>query len=377
MIKNKKKLRCLFLTGILLITLCGCRSKTIDPPAEPVPDTPDVVPDENPSGTDVTPPASEETPAEPIETKSKIVLKSVDEGDVIFYSSEGYYRYGPSILKYEDGSMDAWFSSPGNNYSEWDWITYRHSDDGISWSEEELVLKPTPGSKDQCSVCDPGVIYFDGWYYLAYTSTADAGGGGANNSAFVCRSRYPDGPFEKWNGNGWGGDPEPIIAYEGDPEGWGIGEISFVIKDEDLYIYYSSMDVNGGCTALYKADLVENWPATMRYKNDVLPRDHQDSLDVAYDDELEMFLAFSMDYRMSKSSRVILYGSYDGKTFEDLDTEKEMIEDYAHNLGVAKDVSGHIDTKEDLLIGYAYGETWGRWNTRFQHVQVTESFIEP
>ena len=173
-------------------------------------------------------------------------------------------------------------------------------------------------------------------------------------------------------GSGWGGDPEPIIAYEGDPQGWGIGEISFVIQDDDLCIYYSSMDVNGGGTGLYKADLVENWPATMRYKNDVLPRTHQDSLDVAYDDELGMFLAFSVDYRMSQSSRIILYGSYDGKTFKELDIEKDKIEDYAHNMGVAKDVNGHIDTKEDLLIGYAYGPDWGRWNTRFQHVQVKE-----
>ena len=367
--KIMKKLMCLLLTGIILITLYGCRSRTIDPSEDPVPDTPDIVDDQTPS-------EPEDKPEESIEAKSKIYLHTVDEGDIIFYSSEDYYRYGPSILKYEDGSMDAWFSSPGNNYSEWDYITYRHSEDGINWSDEELVLRPTPGSKDQCSVCDPGVIYFDDWYYLAYTSTADSEGGGANNSAFVCRSRYPDGPFEKWDGEGWGGDPQPIIAYEGDPEGWGVGEISFVIKDEDLYIYFSTMDVSGGGTALYKADLVEDWPKTMRFKNDVLPRGHQDSLDVAYDDELEMFLAFSVDYRMSESSRIILYGSYDGKTFEDLDTEKNLIEDYAHNLGVAKDANGHIDTKEDLLIGYAYGEAWGRWNTRFQHMRVVESPIE-
>lgn len=358
------------------MTLCGCQTTNIDPSEEAVPVVPATEPDVLPPEPDVPPSEPEGVPNESIETKSKIVLDTVDEGEIIFYSSDGYYRYGPSILMYEDGSMDAWFSSPGNNSTEWDWITYRHSEDGLTWSEEELVLKPTPGSKDQCSVCDPGVIFFDGWYYLAYTSTADSGGGGANNSAFVCRSRYPNGPFEKWNGVDWGGNPEPIIAYEGDPEGWGIGEISFVIKGEDLYIYFSSMDVNGGGTALYKADLVENWPATMRFKNDVLPRVHQDSLDVAYDDELDMFLAFSVDYRMSESSRIILYGSYDGKTFEDLDTEKKMIEDYAHNLGVAKDVNGHIDTKEDLLIGYAYGKAWGRWNTRFQHMKVSQSVRE-
>ena len=91
-------------------------------------------------------------------------LEAVDEGEIIFYSSEDYYRYGPSIMKNTDGSYDAWFSSPGNSGSQWDWIAYRHSDDGINWSNESIVLRPTPGSKDQCSVCDPGLIYFDGYY---------------------------------------------------------------------------------------------------------------------------------------------------------------------------------------------------------------------
>ena len=48
-----------------------------------------------------------------------------------------------------------------------------------------------------------------------------------------------------------------------------------------------------------------------------------------------------------------------------------MIEDYSHNLGVSKNPSGHIDTNKDILIGYAYGKDWGKWNTRFQHVRIS------
>ncbi|MBQ3294863.1 MAG: hypothetical protein IJH00_00045 [Erysipelotrichaceae bacterium] len=297
-------------------------------------------------------------------------IKAVDDGNIIFYSYEDYYRYGPSIMKYEDGSMDAWFSSPGNNSSQWDWITYRHSDDGINWSDEEVVLKPTPGSKDSCSVCDPGVVYFNGYYYMGYTSTDDYSGKGSNNSAFVARSEYPDGPYEKWNGEGWGGDPEPIIAYKGDPSGWGIGELSFVIRDDDLLIYYTCFDENGGSTGLYKADLTENWPLTMRFKDTVLNHLHEDSLDVAYDTNLGLFLAFSIDYRMSESSRIALYASYDGKKFEEMDTSKDMIEDYAHNVGVAKSPIGYLDSSENILIGYAFGKDWGRWSAKFQNVRV-------
>lgn len=310
------------------------------------------------------------SPDDPASDLYGLRIEAVDEGEIIFYSSQDYYRYGPSIVKNKDGSYDAWFSAPGNNGSQWDWITYRHSEDGLNWSQETTVLRPTPGSKDRCSVCDPGIIYFGGYYYLGYTSTDYYEGKGSANSAFVARSPYPDGPFEKWNGSGWGGDPEPIIPYEGDLEGWGIGELSFVIYDEDLCIYYTYYDINGGYTGLYKADLVENWPETMRSKGTVLIRDHQDSLDVVYDDTLKTFFGFSIYQRMAENSSLIMYVSRDGKSFEKADKTKDYIEDYAHNVGVSKDLHGHISSEDALLVGYAYGENWGRWNTRFQFINI-------
>ena len=352
-------------TVIILITillLCSCGKKEEDKEISKQEETVEEPIENKPEETVV----PEETPEESV----SLGVEVIDEGDIIFYSSDGYYRYGPSIMKYEDGSMDAWFSAPGNSGSQWDWITYRHSDDGVNWSEEEVVLRPTPGSEDQCSVCDPGLIYFDGYYYMGYTSTSDYGHKGANNSAFVARSEYPDGPFEKWNGSGWGGDPMPIIRYENDPEGWGIGEISFVINNDDLFIYYTYYDVNGGCVNLNKADLVENWPLTMREKGTVLSRDTQDSLDVVYCEDLDLYLGFSIDRRMNVDSRLIMYESKNGKQFIKSDSTKKYIEDYAHNMGIAKSKEGHIVTSEPVLIGYAYGEDWGRWNAKFQYVNI-------
>ena len=306
------------------------------------------------------------------QSDSYLVYKAeIEEEGTIIYSTanSGAHRYGPSIMKYEDGTMDAWFSSPGNNSTEWDWIRYRHYD-GENWSGERIVLRPTSGSKDRCSVCDPGVVYFNGYYYLAYTSTADSGRKGYNNSAFVARSENPDGPYEKWNGEGWGGYPEPIIKYDGDPNGWGIGEVSFVIRDDDLFIYYTYFDTNGGSTHLAKADLTENWPLTIREKGPVCPFDNNDSLDVVYCDELDSFLAFSIEYRMSEGSRLIVYESDDGKNFSSVTTRKTNIEDYAHNLGISKNTDGHISLSDDLLIGYAFGRYWGRWSTIFQKMEL-------
>ncbi|MBR4462256.1 MAG: family 43 glycosylhydrolase [Erysipelotrichaceae bacterium] len=305
--------------------------------------------------------------------KKKLTLKVdvPDEGVTIFYTSEhGGYRYGPSIVRNEDGSLDAWFASPGNNSTEWDYITYRHSEDGVNWSQEKTVLKPTKGSKDRCSVCDPGVTYFNGYYYLAYTATADAGRKGYNNSAFVCRSKDPDGPFEKWDGTGWSDDPEPLIAYEGDPNGWGIGEVSFVIRDKELLVYYTYFDIYGGYEALARADLVDDWPATLRFEGSVCPREHQDSLDVVYVEDLEVFLAFSIEYRMTESSRIIVYLSEDGTDFKKAETAKTNVMNYAHNLGISKGLDGHITSKDTLLAGYGYGRGWGRWSLKIQELAI-------
>lgn len=295
-----------------------------------------------------------------------------DEGEILSYSYRDHYRYGPSIMEYEDGSMDAWFSSPGNSGSQWDWLTYRHSDDGINWSEESVVLKPTPGSKDQCSVCDPGMICFNGYYYLAYTATDYYDGNGSYNMAFVARSKSPDGPFEKWNGNGWGGDPEPFIFYDGGKDNWGIGEVSFVIKDEDLFIYYSYVDIRDTYIGLYKADLTDNWPSTVREKGPVLYQLNHDSVEVVYDKETELFFLFTIDGRMLEGSKLAVYVSENGKDFDEVAMTKDGIEDYAHNLGVAKSEMGWIFSKDELLFGYAYGEKWGAWNLKLQHMKIED-----
>lgn len=299
-------------------------------------------------------------------------VSALENRQVLFYTSRSSaYRYGPSIIKNEDGSYDAWFSSPGNNSSQWDWIRYRHSDDGVKWSNETVVLRPTPGSKDQCSVCDPGVIYFNGYYYLAYTSTSDYGYRGTNNSAFVARSKNPAGPYEKWNGNGWGGNPHPILEYKESPKGWGIGEVSFVIKDEQLYIYYTYFNTTGGYTALALADLSENWPNSIVDEGVACPRTNNDSLDVVYVEDEDLFLAFSIENRMTEYSKLMLFQSKDGKSFDVVDSSKSNMMNYAHNMGVAKDLQGHLKIDDDNLIGYAYGGYWGRWSLMMQRISLS------
>lgn len=311
----------------------------------------------------------------PIDRSIKYSISVNEDGYVIYNANQGVgYNYGPSIIKNEDGSFDAWFSSPGNSGSQWDYIRYRHSDDGVNWSDSEIVLRPTTNSEDECSVCDPGVIHFNGYYYLGYTGTNDRINANYNNSIFVARSKNPDGPYEKWNGNSWGGKPKAIIKYEGDPSLWGFGEVSFVIKDDDLFIYHTcKSDVNYNIE-LYKADLADDWPLTMKYKDSVCPLDYHDSVDVVYDENLDTFLAFSINYPMSEMSSLIVYESKNGKDFKQIGDKRSDIEKYGHNLGIAKSLEGHVNTNNDLLIGYAYGEKWGRWSTILQTINISSLY---
>ena len=282
------------------------------------------------------------------------------------------YRYGPSIIYYEDGTMDAYFSANANNV-EWDWISYRHFD-GESWGKEKIVLEPSSNTYDHFSTCDPGVIFFNGYYYLGYTSTIRDVGGGENNNVFVARSKNPDGPFEKWNGNGWGGLPKPIVYYDELENSYGAGEVSFVIKDDRLYCYYSWICPHSNQTRLAIADLSENWPSTLQYNAKCFEHSAgQDSVDVVYVEEIDKFLAFSSIYRFTDESGVCVYESDTGVTFKLSSIVRDNVSMYCHNLGISKRPNGHISLDDNLLVGYAYSsfaKSVGAWATRFQNIKL-------
>ena len=307
-----------------------------------------------------------------------VTMTVTDEGYDVFAPLDGKwgYRYGPSIIYYPDGSIDAWFATPGTS-GEWDWFTYKHSDDnGATWSKEVVVLRPTPDSMDHYSVCDPGVVYFDGYYYLGYTSTIVSTNGGINNNVFVARSQNPDGPFEKWNGEGWGGDPQPIVYFDEADGQWGAGEVSFVHVDGTLYIYYQWVCGEGRFTRVATAPATFDWPAHMTYQGFCYTAaSTQDSCDVVYIEDIGKFVAFSTYDRFSATSGIALFESDDGINFTKADIIRTGIAQFCHNMGISKRPDGHIQLGDNIFVGYAYydgrGDNWGKWPTRFQHVSLS------
>ena len=385
MIMNKF---CLIITLFLSFSLCACSGL-----ADNINSSYPVSPAEEVKAVSQSASASKNEP--PKTEKRHLKLSLPDSGDEIFSPDTSLgldYRYGPSIMLNDDGSLDAWFSSPSFISTEFDWLTYRHSDDrGKTWSNETIVMYPTPNSRDALSVCDPDVFYYNGYYYLGYTSTIDESFNGLSNSIFLARSEKPNGPFLKWNGSGWGGNPEPIIYYDGVSLGWGIGEPSFVIVDNTLYLYatkdsYSKDFLRIKSTAVYSADIREdNWPKKLKYIGCAVVRSDTgedaeyvysdcDSWDVAYVEENKMFLAICTNRRFTEDSCLLYYESADGINFNRVSELNTNVVCGCHNCGISSDKNGHIKKGDNTIVGYAYcgadATEWGVWATRFAPLRI-------
>ncbi|HEV2269749.1 MAG TPA: discoidin domain-containing protein [Steroidobacteraceae bacterium] len=287
----------------------------------------------------------------------------------IFTTTSLGYRYGPSIILDSTG-MNVWTCSPGASGA-WDYIRYKKSTDGgHTWGTESIVLQPTPGSADNFSTCDPGVVEFGGYYYIAYTSTTDARG--TNNNVFVARGTSPTGPFSKWNGSGWGGNPAPFITYNGPSDFYGAGEPSLVVLGTTLYIYYSwvSTDSSGNPILQTRVSTAStsdaNWPGNVTYQGvAVNKRNDQaaDSCDVKYIDAYGKFLAVNTINRFGPKAYIQAWESTDGVNFVPSDIGRDNLLPYLHNDGISGDGSGHIDVTQTQYVGYAYGSQWAVWNT--------------
>lgn len=267
------------------------------------------------------------------------------------------------------------------NGTYWDQVSYQHSTDGgRTWTPEEMVLKPTHGSRDELSCCDPGAIKIGDYYYLGYTSTEHTGG--LENHLYMARSKSPRGPWEKWNGEGWGGsNVQPIVTYTGAKEKWGVGEPSMVVVDGTLYVYYSwneTVETTRVSTAPADDPL---WPAKLTHHGTAINKQGltgADHCDVKYCDEMQKFIAVHTAQRMSKSSFIQIWTSTDGKTFQKYKKLTGRLGGGLHNIGISGDAQGHIDVNKQQFIAYAYGldeqgnSSWGRWNTKWNPLKITK-----
>ncbi len=311
---------------------------------------------------------------EPGDQSQYLQIEATDSGWDTYKPGRVYggYRYGPSMILNDDGTIDLWSAANGT-YGFWDAIAYsRLYKDGKIRGKETFVVKPTPGSQDDLSCCDPGVIKFGGYYYVGYTSTMDERG--VDNDVYVARSKKPGGPYEKWDGTGWGGDPVPLIDWQGDPNVGGAMEPSFVLMGDTLYIYNNW----GGPVLVSTADATdENWPATVVKRGEAIPdtygeiSDVGDSKDVKYVDAFGRFVAVCTTRRFSDESYVSVWESFDGLTFRPSGFVKTNTAKKLHNCGISGRSDGHICKGDPVYLSYGYGPGWGTWGTRMHKVTLS------
>lgn len=312
-------------------------------------------------------------------SESGSIFRLANKGWDIF---DGTYRYGPSMIINDDGSIDCWLAGTLGYGGETDVGVYRKSyDNGLSWTPDVAAVRPTCATEDWPWTCDPGTIKIGDYYYITYTSVLWPGG--VDNNLFVARTKDPAGTcIEKWDGSGWGSEPRPIVAFDGLKGQWGAGEGSMVVLGDTLYLYVT-WAAETFETHIYTADATsENWPATLKFRGIAYRHDGlgEDSADFKYVDAYKCFVSVASGNRFSDDCYVHVNVSYDGIYYRSEvrlkhKTAGSLIESGIHNAGISGDASGHIDIYRQQFIGYAYssGGGWGVWGLRFAPIQFIGS----
>lgn len=311
-----------------------------------------------------------------------VTAMSGDDGRIIFNGSGPgqEYRYGPAYIINSDRSIDEW--TCGDYNLQGDSIHYRRStDNGLTWSTARRVMEPTANSGDRKSTCDPGVVRFGGYYYILYTGVSNDQG--TNNNIFAARAVNPDGPWDKWNGNGWGGVPQPVIAYAGPFGDYGLGEPSAVVKDGTLFIYYSRLEGIQQETLVATAPANGSWVTGITQRGVAINREGvgaadggsssliEDSTDIKYVDALGKFVGVAIVNRLSYPNSIVrVYESTDGLSFRRADYLGKPIAQYAHNIGMTGTETGHLDTSAINFIAFAYGRFGDRWNIERHQISL-------
>lgn len=302
--------------------------------------------------------------------------------DMFLGNGQSQFRYGPDIILDQTG-MHVLTCSNGSGGA-WDYIRMQSTTDGgATWAPEVTVLTPTSNGRDAFSTCDPGVAKFGGYYYLAYTSTEVPTGSGCD--IYVARSSSLEGPYQKWNGTGWGGAPQPIIEFTGPEYDYGAGEPSLVVMGGTLYLYYTwashdpALGVPINQTRLVTASTADPlWPASLTYQGIAFDKRVEidaDSVDVKYVDAWNKFIAINSAKRFGPNSFIQAWESTDGLTWSPANLDSQSLKPFLHNVGISGDDQGHLNPTQQNYVGYAYGSAWeqANWSTSIDPIELSNT----
>jgi beta-xylosidase len=152
------------------------------------------------------------------------------------------YAYAPSIIL-KDGTYHMFFCSMGwLDYPSWDSIRYTTSTDGQNWSLPQVKLQATAANGRDMAACDPSVVFYEGFYYLFYSSAVTTGPQLFQTVIQVARSVDIAGPYLTYTQRGtWEDTPSdpqviiyPLQTHCTNPSGYGAGQQTVVVQNGKL-----------------------------------------------------------------------------------------------------------------------------------------------
>ncbi|MDE1191726.1 MAG: hypothetical protein PW786_06270 [Arachidicoccus sp.] len=294
----------------------------------------------------------------------------IDTATPIYLNASGSsYRNTIASIINSDGSVDAWFTTPGNKYPNGlaytSMITYnKSSDGGKTWGTEAVSLRPTQGNADQLFCRDPAVVKLsDGYYYIAYSSSNVSES--IDNKIYIGRSENPAGPWDKWNGTKWAQDSSVAIVKDTAAVAkkyYGAGAPSLIVLNNVLYLYYTFQPNTGqSFIKLYTSDLSDtNWPSKLVSMGTVLDKSmyyvsKPERAVVKYREDIKKFVALFSVNSLTDSSYISYWQSSDGLFFSRSGSLRYNLKIDLSGCGLSSDENGFIQSNTKNFITYSVG----------------------
>ncbi len=298
-----------------------------------------------------------------------------------------YYVNGTE--RTENGQMNRVQYSVPSDFSYTDQISWRSAgvtDIHATWSADSLDIAPSEFGNDRTCAKEPSVVKIGEYYYMAYTGSYNQDDLTKDNSVFAARTKtLGDKSWEKWNGTGWGGEtPEAIVKYDiakrDTSKFYGAGEPSLVVKDNQVFLYYTYSDVSGIFTTrlAVAANADENWPAGLADKGVMLDpaaegMANTSGANVKFIDELNRFHAIQAVNRGKTNSYIVVWESADGQTdWKQVATLSDNVRPNVDYPRYVSDEQGHVTADMKHMIVYNSGSnlnTAKLWICDFEFVK--------
>lgn len=323
-------------------------------------------------------------------------------------ASDGEFGYGyaPSIVK-AGNTLHVFFCSVGSgDLGSWDFVRYTKStDNGKNWTDPRVMLKAKRTADGRnLAACDPSVVFYQGYYYMYYSSAYESAPETYQTVIQVARSRSIEGPYQVYSNDprkktdgiwvsaeqGGFNDPKIIVypliknAY---PNAYGAGQQSIIVKDNTLYMLYtddSYANTQASPQPLYllSSDNPVKWTPS---QTAVTNLGWRNTNDFAWDPVVKKFIMYSLTGSHSATPFVEKGFSDDGKKWENWTTivPSTSWPPYTHNSGFTRDQRGFALSEERTMFGFGAPYdlvndiSWGQWDLYATFLNNSDSVPVP